>query len=180
MKLNRLIIILIGFAATAQGWSQTSTPEEKAAKDRASRAYIEKFKEDAVKEMYLHHIPASIVLAQAMFESDNGLSELARNASNHFGIKCKKEWGGDSYLKDDDEQKECFRKYDNVLDSYSDHSLFLMSRPRYAFLFDIPLNDYKAWCLGLKEAGYATDPMYAIRLITIIELYKLYELDKHY
>lgn len=157
-----------------------STPEEKAAKDRASKAYIEKFREDAVKEMYLHHIPASIVLAQAMFESDNGLSELARNASNHFGIKCKKEWGGDSYLKDDDELKECFRKYTNVLDSYSDHSLFLMSRPRYAFLFQLPLNDYKAWCLGLKEAGYATDPMYAIRLITIIEQYKLYELDKHY
>ena len=67
--------------------------------------YINTFKEDAVKEMYLHKIPASIVLAQALFESDNGNSELARFAKNHFGIKCKLEWNGDSYTKDDEEKK---------------------------------------------------------------------------
>jgi len=140
--------------------------------------YINTFKEDAVKEMYLHKIPASIVLAQALFESDNGNSELARFAKNHFGIKCKLEWNGDSYTKDDEEKNECFRKYNSVLESYSDHSQFLKSRPRYAFLFDIPLTDYKSWCYGLKEAGYATDPNYAIRLINIIEKYKLYEFDQ--
>jgi len=144
-----------------------------------AKDYIETFKEDAVKEMYLNKIPASIVLAQAMFESANGNSELAKNANNHFGIKCKKEWSGDSYAKDDEEEKECFRKYNSVLESYTDHSNFLKSRPRYQFLFEIPVSDYKAWCLGLKEAGYATDPKYAKRLIDIIEKYKLYELDQH-
>lgn len=145
----------------------------------SAKEYIEIFKEDALKEMYLHKIPASIVLAQALFESDNGNSELARYANNHFGIKCKLDWAGESYSKDDEEKNECFRKYNSVLDSYSDHSEFLKSRPRYSFLFDIPVNDYKAWCNGLKEAGYATDPNYAIRLISIIEKYKLYELDNH-
>lgn len=145
----------------------------------SAKDYIETFKEDAVKEMCLNKIPASIVLAQAMFESANGNSELAKNANNHFGIKCKKEWCGESYAKDDEEEKECFRKYKSVLESYTDHSVFLKTRPRYAFLFDIPVTDYKSWCIGLKEAGYATDPKYAKRLIDIIEKYKLHELDKH-
>lgn len=144
-----------------------------------AKDYIENFKEDAVKEMCLNKIPASIVLAQAMFESANGNSELAKNANNHFGIKCKKEWCGESYAKDDEEEKECFRKYISVLESYTDHSMFLKTRPRYAFLFNIPVTDYKSWCVGLKEAGYATDPKYDKRLIDIIEKYKLFELDKH-
>ena len=67
--------------------------------------------------------------------------------------------------------------YDNVLDSYSDHSLFLFSRSRYAPLFELPINDYKAWCYGLKNAGYATDPKYPERLIHLIEKYKLQELN---
>jgi LysM repeat protein len=150
-----------------------------AAQKLSAKDYIETFKEDAVKEMFLNKIPASIVLAQAMFESANGNSELAKNANNHFGIKCKKEWCGESYAKDDEEEKECFRKYNSVLDSYTDHSNFLKSRPRYQFLFEIPVTDYRSWCHGLKEAGYATDPKYAKRLIDIIEKYKLYELDKH-
>jgi hypothetical protein len=148
------------------GFSQKLSPKD----------YIESFKENAVKEMCVNKIPASIVLAQAMFESANGNSELAKNANNHFGIKCKKEWYGASYSKDDEEQQECFRKYISVLESYTDHSTFLKTSPRYAFLFDIPVTDYKSWCVGLKEAGYATDPKYAKHLIDIIEKYKLYEL----
>ena len=98
------------------------TPEE----------YIATFKDDAIKEMYLHKVPACITLAQGMLESGNGNSPLCRNANNHFGIKCHKEWSGETYIMDDDEANECFRKYDQVLDSYSDHSLFLFSRSRYS------------------------------------------------
>ncbi len=139
--------------------------------------YISAYKDDAIKEMYLHKVPACITLAQGMLESGNGNSVLSREANNHFGIKCHKEWGGDTYIMDDDEDNECFRKYDKVLDSYSDHSLFLSSRSRYAFLFELPANDYKAWCYGLKEAGYATDPKYAHRLIELIERYHLQDLN---
>lgn len=177
-----LCLINFGMMARAQKFSDEdfiAGSSEEIAKPLSAREYIEHFKEDAIKEMYLNKIPASIVLAQAMFESDNGNSELARNAKNHFGIKCKLDWCGDSYSKDDEEKNECFRKYASVLASYTDHSVFLKTRPRYAFLFDIPLTDYKSWCHGLKEAGYATDPNYAKRLITIIEKYKLYEFDKH-
>ena len=143
------------------------TPEE----------YIAKFKDDAIKEMYLHKVPACITLAQGMLETGNGNSPLCHNANNHFGIKCHKEWSGETYIMDDDEANECFRKYEQVLDSYSDHSLFLFSRSRYASLFELKITDYKGWCYGLKNAGYATDPSYPERLIKLIEKYNLQDLN---
>ncbi len=165
MKLLIIYLLLIlNFASVAQ---KIFTPED----------YIASYKDDAVKEMYLHKVPACITLAQGMLESGNGNSPLCRNANNHFGIKCHKEWSGETYIMNDDEDNECFRKYDNVLDSYSDHSLFLFSRSRYADLFKLPLNDYKGWCYGLKKAGYATDPRYPERLIELIEKYNLQELN---
>lgn len=164
MKHLYIYLICIVSAAHAQ---KKLTPED----------YINLYKDDAIKEMYLHKVPASITLAQGMLESGNGNGTLCREANNHFGIKCHKEWSGERYFKDDDLDNECFRKYDNALDSYSDHSLFLKARSRYDFLFLIPINDYKAWCYGLKEAGYATDKNYPERLINLIETYKLYQFD---
>jgi len=146
--------------------------------DKLSRAeYIERFKSDAVKDMLKTGVPASITLAQAVFESDNGNSMLARTANNHFGIKCHKEWGGETHNQDDDHKNECFRKYNSVLESYDDHSNFLRTRERYAFLFSLPKTDYKAWASGLKQAGYATNPNYPAHLIKIIEENQLYVLD---
>jgi LysM repeat protein len=138
--------------------------------------YISEYKEDAIKEMYLHKVPACITLAQGMLESGNGNSSLCRNANNHFGIKCHKGWSGKTFTMDDDTANECFRKYECALDSYSDHSQFLFSRSRYSKLFELPLTDYKGWCYGLKSAGYATDPKYPERLIELIEKYKLHEI----
>jgi hypothetical protein len=139
--------------------------------------YIDLYKEEAIKQMMLHHIPASVILAQAIFESGCGKSELAMRSNNHFGIKCHRTWVGDTVLKNDDTNDECFRKYVRVQDSYADHSLFLRTRIRYLPLFDLPLTDYKGWCRGLKEAGYATYPGYAMELIRIIEANQLNQLD---
>ncbi len=122
-------------------------------------------------------IPASITMAQGILESGNGNSMLAKKANNHFGIKCH-DWTGPSVKMDDDEKDECFRKYKNSYESYKDHSKFLTTRSRYAFLFKYPSDDYKRWAHGLKKAGYATNPRYAHLLIKIIEDERLYELDK--
>lgn len=122
-------------------------------------------------------IPASIKLAQGMLESGCGTSKLAINANNHFGIKCHN-WNGASFTMDDDRRNECFRKYRNPEESWVDHSEFLCSRPRYAFLFDLPKTDYKGWAKGLKKAGYATAPDYAQKLIKIIEEEELYQFDR--
>lgn len=142
-----------------------------------AETYIQNFKDDAIKEMVMYTIPASITLAQGMLESSFGTSDLAKFANNHFGIKCHLEWEGPVFIKDDDKKDECFRKYETVLDSYTDHSLFIKSRPRYSSLFELNHTDYKGWAKGLKEAGYATDPRYEKQLLELIEAYKLYKYD---
>lgn len=147
-------------------------------KEETIKKYIQQYKEVAIEQMVLYKIPASVIMAQAIKESSYGTSFLASNTNNHFGIKCHREWGGNTFNKDDDTLNECFRSYKSVEDSYLDHSLFLVSRPRYSFLFELGLYNYQAWCFGLKDAGYATSPPYAFDLISIIENYKLYELDK--
>ncbi|MCD4680479.1 MAG: glucosaminidase domain-containing protein [Bacteroidales bacterium] len=139
--------------------------------------YINKYKDIAIQEMYEFKIPASITLAQGLLESGNGNSELAKKAKNHFGIKCHKEWTGKTFHMDDDEKDECFRKYNNPEESYSDHSCFLSSRERYSELFEHDITDYKRWAHGLKKAGYATNPKYAHILIRIIEENKLFLYD---
>lgn len=143
--------------------------------------YIDQYKDVAIEQMKKHRIPASITLAQGLFESGAGRSELARKGNNHFGIKCHG-WKGRTVHHDDDARNECFRAYDNAYESYEDHSRFLVSGKRYQGLFSLKTTDYKGWAHGLKAAGYATNPNYATKLIQIIELYKLYEYDhaKHY
>ncbi|MDO9258101.1 MAG: glucosaminidase domain-containing protein [Bacteroidales bacterium] len=140
-------------------------------------AYIKKYKSIAIREMELYKIPASITLAQGMIESGCGKSKLALDTRNHFGIKCQQDWPGDTYLHDDDREKECFRKYKSVDESFRDHSIFLTTRKRYSALFTLSINDYKGWARGLKQAGYATNPDYPNILIRLIEANKLYLLD---
>jgi len=139
--------------------------------------YIEMYKPLVMEKMREFGIPASIAMAQAIVESGNGNSQLTRRANNHFGIKCH-EWTGPTYIWDDDEKNECFRKYRSAEESFRDHSLFLTRRPRYASLFELDITDYKAWARELRSAGYATNPQYAAMLIRIIEENRLYEIDR--
>lgn len=168
MLSRRITLLILIFPLLAQA---QQTPK------MSAREYIEKYKTDAIKDMLRTGVPASITLAQGMLESNNGNSKLALEANNHFGIKCHKDWTGASLYQDDDAKNECFRKYNSVLESFDDHSNFLRTRQRYAFLFDIDPKNYKAWAEGLKKAGYATNPQYPQLLIKIIEDYQLYELD---
>jgi hypothetical protein len=163
-KLHLLFLLLLPTALFAQ----RITPEE----------YIQTYKDIAMREMREHKIPASITLAQGLLESGAGNSALAREAKNHFGIKCHKGWTGKTYYMDDDEKDECFRKYKNAEDSFKDHSEFLCGRTRYAELFELEITDYQGWARGLKKAGYATNPKYAQLLIDRIELYNLTKYDK--
>lgn len=149
------------------------------AQDRTTKEqYIEQYKQLAIDDMEKYGIPASIKMAQALLESDAGNSRLARQGNNHFGIKCKKDWTGETIHHDDDAPQECFRKYPSAQESFHDHSEFLDRSPRYQGLFELDPLDYKAWAHGLKAAGYATNPKYPELLIKLIEDYKLYLLDK--
>jgi flagellum-specific peptidoglycan hydrolase FlgJ len=147
--------------------------------------YIKKYKKVAVAEMNRGGIPASIILAQAMLESASGSSELARKANNHFGLKCTDEWTGGTFRSKDDERNpngslvdSCFRRYNNVAESYADHSEFISQYRRYGFLFNLDRTDYKGWARGLQSAGYATSPQYSHGLIELIERHRLYQYDR--
>lgn len=152
-----------------------ATPKELSYQE-AVAWYIETFSQVAKDEMVLYNIPASITMAQGILESGAGRSDLTQRANNHFGIKCH-EWTGERVYHDDDAAQECFRKYKDAKYSFRDHSLFLTQRRRYSSLFDLRQDDYKGWARGLKKAGYATDPKYPSKLISIIERYELYKLD---
>ena len=160
-----IALVVLGLTARTQ---RADSPQEQ---------YIASYSALAVQEMQRTGVPASITLAQGILESRSGLSSLATEGNNHFGIKCHKDWAGQTMHRDDDRRGECFRVYDTPEESFRDHSDFLRYRDRYKFLFDLELTDYKGWAYGLKQAGYATDPSYAAKLIKCIEDYDLARFD---
>lgn len=142
----------------------------------AYNRYIKQYKDIAIKHQKEYGIPASITLAQGLLESSAGNSRLAREANNHFGIKCGSGWKGKTIKHKAERGKECFRKYKNAEESYEDHSRFL-KRDRYKPLFKLKTSDYKGWARTLRKCGYATDKKYPDKLISLIERYKLYQYD---
>lgn len=146
-------------------------------KNATYQDYIEKYKDIAVEQMRTYKIPASITLAQGILESGAGRSALALRSNNHFGIKCGSSWKGKTTKHDDDKRNECFRVYSSAEESYVDHSKFLL-KARYTPLFQLNPLDYKGWARGLKACGYATSPVYAKKLIELIDTYELYLYDE--
>jgi LysM repeat protein len=145
--------------------------------EESVKSYIQTYRDIAVKEMMVYRIPASITLAQGIYESNAGKSRLSSEANNHFGIKCHADWTGPTFTQDDETKDECFRKYNNPEESFRDHSLYLAKHDRYKSLFALDINDYKGWANGLKACGYATNPQYADHLIKTIEDYQLTQFD---
>lgn len=155
-----IFITLLGWLLSAQAQSNSQM---------LVKNYIKYHKDIAITEQQRTGVPAAIKLAQGIVETGSGLSPLAIYANNHFGIKCKSNWTGETYTHTDDKKNECFRKYDSYLHSYQDHSDFLRAGKRYASLFELDMTDYQSWAKGLKAAGYATNPSYASMLIKTIE-----------
>ena len=166
MKLLKSFLVIsftfTGLATLAQKKEQVSN-------------YINQYKDLAIAEMIRTGVPAAITLAQGIHESGAGNGKLVLESNNHFGIKCKSNWTGQSVKHTDDAKGECFRKYRLAEDSYKDHSDFLKNGQRYSFLFSLAPTDYEGWANGLKKAGYATNPNYPQVLIKLIEDYSLQE-----
>lgn len=178
-----LLVFLVPYMSRPAESLGTAGPKTS---DDSIRLYIKKYKNMAVEEMHRSGIPASITLAQAILESRYGTSELAMFANNHFGIKMGADWNGDKYyvyttewnnhLQRIEKRLACFRAYTSPAQSYAHHSDFIKGRQHYNELFKIAITDYEAWARGLKKAGYATDPEYANKLISLI---KRFSLDKY-
>lgn len=172
INLKRLIYLVINIFVVAFCYNNAAAQQLSA----KYLNYIEKYKDIAVKHQQAYGIPASITLAQGLLESQAGDSPLASSGNNHFGIKCHKDWTGDTLRHDDDALQECFRKYQRAEDSFEDHARFL-KRKRYQPLFALSTTDYQGWARTLKQCGYATDPGYPDKLISIIERYELFHYD---
>lgn len=171
MKFNiRLGLMLISLCCVSSVYAQK--PGE-----MTREQYIATYAALAMQQQKQYGIPASIKMAQGLLESRYGNSDLSKRSNNHFGIKCKRDWIGDTVRYDDDAKQECFRRYSSIEESYRDHSEFLKNSKRYSALFELDPKDYKGWARGLKECGYATAPHYASALIKFIEDYELYLLD---
>jgi len=166
MQNKKLAILLVSVLSFSFSFSYGQSAD-------AILAYITRYKDLAISEMKRTGVPAAITLAQGIHETEAGTSPLVKKSNNHFGIKCKDEWRGQSVSHDDDARGECFRKYAVAEDSYRDHSDFLKTRSNYASLFTLDPTDYQGWAYGLKKAGYATNPKYAQILIKLIQDYNL-------
>lgn len=165
--MKKLIFIVAGLLLCVVSFAQKITPDE----------YINTYRNIAIEEMKRSGIPASVTLAQGILETESGNSDLVKRSNNHFGIKCKSTWTGESVKHTDDAPNECFRKYSRPEDSYKDHSDYLKTSARYASLFQLDPSDYKGWAYGLKKAGYATNPRYPQIVISNIEKYNLQQYD---
>lgn len=168
--MNRIIFFMMSIVVSLSVSAQMK-------KTQNYQDYIYQYKDLAIYEMFRYKVPASITLAQGLLESSAGKSELCRKGNNHFGIKCHG-WTGAKTYHDDDAAGECFRAYKDAMESYEDHSKFLVNSQRYKRLFKLSRTDYKGWAQGLKDCGYATNPQYATKLIQIIELYDLNVYDR--
>ncbi len=170
-----VLVLLLNSCGSSRRTARTASPS--GGTPSYVSDYINKYSAVAVSEMQRTGIPASITLAQGMLESGYGRSTLATKGNNHFGIKCHSTWTGAKIYHDDNRRGECFRAYSSALESYRDHSEFLVNGSRYRELFKLSKTDYRGWAHGLKKAGYATDPQYAHLLIRKIEEYGLHAYD---
>lgn len=138
--------------------------------------YIEQYAEYAMEQMRRYGIPASVTLAQGIIESAEGKSTLAQTANNHFGVKGT--YNGNYVLANDDHQNEKFKKYENVAQSYEDHSKVLSSSRYKQFTSKLSPDDYKGWATAIKKGGYATASNYTPVIVGIIESYDLHKFDQ--
>lgn len=146
-------------------------------------SFLDKIKGDAVKGWEKYRILPSLTIAQAILESGNGKSTLAAKYNNIFGMKKgtgwagktvtlpTKEWNGREYVTVNAE----FRVYDSLTESIDDHAKIFVKYPRYKGV--LGETNYKKACKKVQLAGYATDPVYADSLISLIERERLYLYD---
>lgn len=164
---------------TKGAFATNESKAEREAKVQKQQAYVRRFAKVAQTEMQKFGMPASIILAQGLLESDAGDSRLAVNNNNHFGVKCFSRTCRKGHCSNftDDSHKDFFRIYQNPWESYRAHSQLLRAQ-RYLGLYKLEQSDYKSWAMGLKRAGYATDKFYAEKLINLIEEMDLHQYDQ--
>jgi flagellum-specific peptidoglycan hydrolase FlgJ len=114
----------------------------------------EGFKKAAYEVASIHDYPVKVIIAQAALESARGTSKYAKERSNYFGMTCF----------DRDPEKYCSR-YDNAKQSIISYMQLIKNKYPVAYSHrDDPVRMVKE----IKKAGYATDPHYVAKVISIM------------
>ena len=178
------IAVLTNSSVTTSSYQEADDPSEI---DQNQSYFLSAIKQGAMDGAKEGVLP-SITAAQAILESGWGSSELAKAPNNNlFGIKDSEDWNGEIVTVPTQEYvngdyitvNAAFRKYASWNDSVVDHAKFFTSTEWRKNNYRKVVNetDYRIAAQELKNAGYATDPSYAGKLISLIEAYKLYEWD---
>ena len=184
---RRLLVALLAVAAGPVLAFSTVAP----AQALTPSAFLAKAAGPAQAGQRSYQVPVSVSLGQAILESAWGESSLTREGHAFFGIKCSP--GGNNgpftsrCLKK--VTRECrpdgtcfnvtayFRGYRTDADSFKDHGLLLRSKSRYAPAFRYTSNPDQ-FIREVAKAGYATDPGYATKIISLMRTYNLYRYDR--
>jgi peptidoglycan hydrolase FlgJ len=142
------------------------------------QSFVDKMRIPAEQASRSTGIPAHLILGQAALESGWGKREIkmadGSNSHNLFGIKAGKDWSGkvaevtttEYHNGVASKQVERFRAYDSYAESFQDYARLLSDNPRYDGVMG--QGDAKGFAQALQQAGYATDPHYAKKLVGVI------------
>ncbi|MFL9992961.1 flagellar protein FlgJ [Burkholderia sp. GAS332] len=143
-------------------------------------AFVDKLAEPAQAASAATGIPARFIIGQAALESGWGKSEIKKSdgstSHNVFGIKATKDWTGKTvstvtteYVNGKPQRTvEKFRAYDSYQEAMTDYASLLKGNPRYAQVIN-SAHDVNGFANGMQRAGYATDPHYAKKLMSIMQ-----------
>jgi flagellum-specific peptidoglycan hydrolase FlgJ len=144
------------------------------ADSRTCEEFVKRFAKVAVNEKHKFGIPASVILANALWFGQAGQSSAASKANNIFKLACTSDWQGPTFSTNG----QCLRQYQTPWMSFRDHSYYLTTG-KYTPMRQVNVNDIDAWLAGLKDLGFyqSKDEMNKVKLL--IEQFELRAWDNH-
>lgn len=180
-------VILLAFVFSLKNLSSPFTDNQQENEAQSHQQFIERLVPHAQELQDGYGVLPSIILGQAILESNWGKSTLASKYNNLFGIKAygdqkkvsleTKEFVNEEWITIQGD----FKVYDSWEQSMDDHTqLFVQGVDWNPALYEkvIRATNYQEAAQALQDAGYATDPGYAQKIIQVIETYQLNQYDR--
>ena len=180
-------VILLAFVFSLKNLSSPFTDNQQENEAQSHQQFIERLVPHAQELQDGYGVLPSIILGQAILESNWGKSTLASKYNNLFGIKAygdqkkvsleTKEFVNEEWINIQGD----FKVYDSWEQSMDDHTqLFVQGVDWNPALYEkvITATNYQEAAQALQDAGYATDPGYAQKIIQVIETYQLNQYDR--
>ncbi|EOH89998.1 glycoside hydrolase family 73 protein [Enterococcus villorum] len=182
-----VLLMMIAFVLSLRGLSTPFADQEQNDEAKTHQQFIDQLAPYAKELQNGYGVLPSIILGQAILESNWGKSTLASKYNNLFGIKAfgdqkkvnleTKEFVNEEWITIQGD----FRVYDSWEQSMDSHTqLFVNGVDWNPALYEkvLTATNYREAAQALQEAGYATDPSYSEKIIQVIETYHLDQYDQ--